>query len=77
MIDMQQILVADRIARLDEEAAALRAERRFGRAVTASPSPRVRLGRWLVSVGSAIAGTAVAGTGRPGDDPASSLRRVA
>ena len=59
MIEMQQFLVADHIARLDEEAAALRAERRRNRLRgrhVADDGRRVRLGRWLVGVGHAIAG---------------------
>ncbi len=72
MIELQQALVADHIAGLEHEAAALRAERaRDQRAapapVTTQPvalptvtagNPRVRLGRWLVGIGTAIAGTA-------------------
>src|SRR5690242_1395497 len=70
MIDLQKALVADHIARLEHEAAALRAERARDRAalpprvttelvrpVVTAGSPRLRLGRWLVSVGTAIAGT--------------------
>jgi hypothetical protein len=65
MIEMQQFLVADHIARLDDEAAALRAERRRGRAHHAGPSAvRTRLGHWLVDIG-----TAIAGSGRTGDEP--------
>jgi hypothetical protein len=71
MIDLQRALVADHIAGLQREGAALRAERaRDGRAATSAlgsmtvpvrlpvsrPSRRVRLGRWLVGVGAAIAG---------------------
>jgi len=57
MIDLQQFLVADHIAQLDDEAAALRAERRRPhlQASTAA-THRVRIGRWLVGVGRAIAG---------------------
>jgi len=60
MIDLQQFLVADRIAQLDDEAAALRAERRRGHGVrdaadTGTPV-RVRVGRLLVGLGTAIAG---------------------
>ena len=73
MIDLQQALVADHIAGLQREGAALRAERfrtevRTGagsRAATqpvelpvvTAGNPRVRLGRWLVGIGTAIAGT--------------------
>ena len=73
MIELQQALVADHIAGLQREAAALRAERARSdaRAIEIAPaetepvrlpivttgSPRVRLGRWLVGIGSAIAGT--------------------
>ena len=57
MIDLQQFLVADHIAQLDDEAAALRAERRRqpGRRAGVS-TRRIRLGRWLVGIGRAIAG---------------------
>ena len=73
MIELQQALVADHIAGLEHEAAALRAERQRDHddaarpgpadtepvplAVVASRSPRLRLGRWLVAVGTLIAGT--------------------
>ena len=74
MIDLQHALVADRIAGLEREGAALRAERARADArarigvepamtepvplpIVTSGSPRVRLGRWLVAVGTAIAGT--------------------
>jgi hypothetical protein len=57
MIDLQQFLVADHIAQLDDEAAALRAERRQRhRGSGAAGARRVRIGRWLVGVGLAIAG---------------------
>src|SRR3954464_12276693 len=68
MIDLQQALVADHIADLEREGAALRAERaeRGHRAETrdhaAAPrelphaSRRVRLGRWLVAFGESISG---------------------
>ena len=72
MIDMQQAMVADHISRLDDEAAALRAERRRPRRIGAAPSPRVRFGRWRVGVG-----TAIAGPGRPVDDDATSLPHFA
>lgn len=72
MIDLQKALVADHIAGLQRDAAALRAERANARATheiesTATEpvplplvrpgSPRVRIGRWLVAVGTAIVGT--------------------
>ena len=60
MIDLKQALVADRIAALEREGAALRAERTRSRAEGAPPSRRVRLGRWLVSVGETISGTPAA-----------------
>ena len=58
MIDLQQVLVADHISQLDAEAAALRAERRRQRhqGSGAAATRRVRIGRWLVGVGRAIAG---------------------
>jgi hypothetical protein len=72
MIELQQALVADHIAGLEHEAAALRAERARDRSAAPAPvatepvglpmvtagNPRVRLGRWLVAIGTAIAGTA-------------------
>ena len=58
MIDMQQFLVADHISQLDDEAAALRAERRQRHQGSGAATRRVRLGRWLVGVGRAIAGDA-------------------
>ena len=73
MIDLKQAHVADHIARLEREGAALRAERANTRAALAIAramvepvrlpvvrrgSPRVRVGRWLVTVGASIAGTA-------------------
>jgi len=57
MIDMKQLLVRDHIARLEGEAAAHRAARASNEAPTAGTSTRVRLGRWLVGVGTLIAGT--------------------
>ena len=71
MIDIKQALVADRIAGLERDGAALRAERSNARAalgvgramiepvrlpVVRRGSPRVRLGRWLVTIGISIAG---------------------
>ena len=58
MIDLQRALVADRIATLQREGAALRAERARARAEGALPSRRVRLGRWLVGLGETISGPA-------------------
>ena len=71
MIDLKQALVADHITGLEREGAALRAERfrdHVREHATAPheaaghpidlPGRRVRLGRWLVSVGEAIAGPA-------------------
>lgn len=56
MIDLQQALVADRIATLQREGAALRAERTRACLEGALPSRRVRLGRWLVNLGETISG---------------------
>ena len=70
MIDLQQTYVSDHIADLEREAAALRAERErdhqrkhdasrtnsFDHAAHV-PSRRVRVGRWLVTVGEALAGS--------------------
>ncbi len=71
MIDLQRAAVADHIADLAREGAALRAERSRDhlREHAAAPDEalthpadlpprRVRLGRWLVAVGEAIAGPA-------------------
>lgn len=69
MIDLQRAIVADHIADLEREGAALRAERvRDDRDRDASSAPlhapshrpprRVRLGQWLVAIGEAIAGPA-------------------
>ena len=70
MIDLQQARVADHIADLEREGTAIRAERELDhlREHAAAgtdadghpayvPSRRVRLGRWLVAVGEAIAGS--------------------
>jgi len=59
MTDLQRFLVADHIAQLDDEAAALRAERRRGvgdHDVGSGTPVRARVGRWLVVLGTAIAG---------------------
>jgi hypothetical protein len=62
MIDLQHTLVTDHIHDLEREGEALRAERlrdclqADGIALIAAPSRRVRIGRWLVAVGEAIAG---------------------
>lgn len=71
MIEIQQAAVADHIAELAREGAALRAERSRDhmREHAAAPDEalthpadlpprRVRIGRWLVAVGEAIAGRA-------------------
>jgi len=67
--NVQEAMVADHIAALQREGAALRAERardrlRKGAAVNEAtahpadlPSRRVRIGRWLVAIGEAIAGS--------------------
>jgi hypothetical protein len=69
MTDLKRAFVADHIADLEREGAALRAERvrdhlraaeapPGDRAHAAGDAPRrVRIGQWLVSVGEAIAGT--------------------
>jgi hypothetical protein len=72
----QQAFVADHIADLEREGAALRAERaRDAQLVTdatADPSRRIRLGRWLVALGEAIAGD-----GHSADDAPTGLTRAA
>jgi hypothetical protein len=96
MIDLQRAATADHIAALTREGAALRAERTRdqGRELGATrhptisrvadaPSRRVRIGRWLISVGEAIAGparplaTSHAQPGLPADDAADALQRAA
>lgn len=69
MTEIQQARVADRIAALEREGAAIRAERtrdhlrvhpdhaEAGNHPADLPSRRVRLGQWLVGVGEAIAGS--------------------
>ena len=70
MIDLQRALVADHIAGLEREGGAIRAERErdhvrehaaAGTDATDHPADllprRVRLGRWLVAFGEAIAGS--------------------
>jgi len=66
--------VADRIHELQHEAAALRAERaRNGQATPRGrgTGPRARVGRWLITVGVAIAGSPVDRAGEAGDRMAS------
>jgi hypothetical protein len=78
MIELQQAAVADHIASLAQEAAALRAERARDhlREHAAAPDEalnhpadlptrRVRLGRWLVGLGRSIAGPAEAAEPEP------------
>ncbi|MBA2382325.1 MAG: hypothetical protein H0V73_09475, partial [Chloroflexi bacterium] len=71
MSEIQRAIVADHIAELEREGAAIRAERArdhareyaaiqtdaTGHRIELVPSRRIRLGRWLVAVGEAIAGT--------------------
>jgi hypothetical protein len=67
MQDLRQIIVNDHIDELRREAEALRTERRIrhasrdgigaARAATAEGrATRVRVGRWLISLGAAVAG---------------------
>jgi hypothetical protein len=96
MIEIQRAAVADHIADLDREGAALRAERtrdlvrEHGLAPdelldrsAGLPSPRVRIGRWLVAIGQAIAGPArpqiaeLARAPEPCDDGPGRLERAA
>jgi hypothetical protein len=100
MIEIQQSAVADHIADLGREGAALRAERTrdlvrehgivHGIAPdglldrpAGLPSPRVRIGRWLVAIGEAIAGPARPPTTelshgpRPSDGGPDQLERAA
>ena len=69
MIDMKQRLVQDHIARLEAEAAAVRAARASNGTSIADSSARERLGRWVVGVGTLIAGTTRAGKGPCDDGP--------
>ncbi len=69
MIDMKQRLVQDHIARLEEEAAAVRAGRASNERRLADSSARVRFGRWVIGVGTRIAGTTRAGKGPCDDGP--------
>ena len=69
MIDIQKVLVADHIQQLERDATPQAGRRRAPRAFTRATevtrrsmgpaSVRVRLGRWVVGVGEAIAGPSV------------------
>ena len=90
IIDIQSAIVADHIAAIEREGAALRAERerdhRRAHALTGTDatdhraerlSGRVCVGRWLVAVGEAVAGSrrptgtprAIVASVAQGDDP--------
>ena len=64
MIDLQRMLVNEHIARIEREFDAVHAERErdrerdAARHRTGAESVRVRVGRWLVGVGEALAGPA-------------------
>jgi hypothetical protein len=64
MIEIQRVFVDEHIAGIQKEAETLRAEherdreRAAHRARTGAETIRVRIGRWLVAVGEAIAGPA-------------------
>jgi hypothetical protein len=86
MIDLQRALVADHIANLQREGLAIRAERErdhlrehaaAGTEATDHradlPSPRVRLGRWLVAAGQAISGPRPATLVRDGEPMSASV----
>ena len=86
MIDLQRALVADHIAGLEREGLAIRAERErdhlrehaaAGNEATDHradpPSPRVRLGRWLVAAGQAISGPRPATLVRDGEPMSASV----
>src|SRR3954470_19836967 len=92
MIDLQQALVADHIADLEREGAALRAERaERAEARVHAPAPRelphasrrVRLGRWLVAIGESISGSSAPNATRvvvddgPCDDGPNTLSHAA
>jgi hypothetical protein len=79
MIDIQKVLVADHIQQLERDATPQAGRRRAPRAFTratevtgrsvAGASVRVRLGRWVVGIGEAIAGPSVLA----GDDALKSI----
>ena len=83
MIDIQKVLVADHIQQLERDATPQAGRRRAPRAFThatdvtgrsvGGPSVRVRLGRWVVGIGEAIAGSSVV----PGDDAPKSMPNAA
>ncbi|HEY8988411.1 MAG TPA: hypothetical protein VIM39_05270 [Candidatus Limnocylindrales bacterium] len=59
MSEMEQIFVGDHIRELQRDAAGLRMGRRGDLPAAprrAATGPRLRVGRWLISVGEAIAG---------------------
>jgi hypothetical protein len=63
MIDVQQAFVADHIAELARERAAIRAEAALGHGPAVAggrldeqPGRRIRLGRWLMTLGERVAG---------------------
>jgi hypothetical protein len=64
MIDLQRMRVDEHIAGIEHDAAALHAERERDRRrdaqrdLTGAESVRIRVGRWLVAVGEALAGPA-------------------
>ena len=87
MIDLRQALVADRIADLEREGTAIRAERerdhRREHALAGTdatnhpadlPTRREQLGRWLVAVGQAIAGPRPSTPVRIGEPISASFR---
>jgi hypothetical protein len=83
MIDIQKVLVADRIQQLERDATPQAGRRRAPRAFDRGPdiggrllvatSLRLRLGRLLVNVGEAIAGSPVA----PADDAPNTIPNAA
>ena len=88
MNDLQRTLVSEHIHDLQREGSALRAERardeRRARKGTATdttdgsagwPSRRIRLGRWLVGLGQAIAGPRPVPAGHDGE-PLAAMRTV-
>jgi hypothetical protein len=83
MIDIQKVLVADHIQQLERDVTPQAGRRRAPRAFAPAtdvkgpslpgPSVRVRLGRWVVAVGEAIAGPSVVA----GDDGRTSIPNAA
>jgi hypothetical protein len=71
MSDMEKIFVADHIRELQRDAVGVRGG--HGRDVPAAPrgaaaGPRLRVGRWLIGIGQAIAGRPIDATSGEASD---------